>query len=234
MNEDDDNKIRLSLNTFIALKNDTSRTSRGYFDLSKTEEYLAKLTMSHNDMLLFPTMADKKTWYSMKGLKLFHDVVTRYSYDTTTNTFVDGGVMRYSARALDFLHNTFVGEIHTVIAYYENIEKVENNPALRRDNYHGKIKNGTMDNRGNGGYMRYCTEFVSPQPEQQAEQQAEQATSFSNTQTPVKRVYINEEISQILNGTEGTIQQRRQAVVDFLETYLQDEDAIKYSMNYIM
>lgn len=51
---------RLSLSTFIAVRNEDNRTSRDYFEISPIEDYISKMVLAHNDRIILPTMADKK------------------------------------------------------------------------------------------------------------------------------------------------------------------------------
>lgn len=152
---------KLSLSTFIAVRNADNRDSRDYFQISPTEDYIAKLTLAHQNRIVMPTMADKKTWYSITGVNLFHDLLSR-SRMTEIQTengiqqmFVEDDMYRYSDNTLQAISDYLLDEFNAVYDYYIHKSEVEENPNLRIDNYHGKIKNGVMDNSGNGGYFRY-------------------------------------------------------------------------------
>lgn len=152
---------KLSLSTFIAVRNEDNRTSRDYFQISPVEDYISKMVLAHNDRILLPTMADKKTWYSISGVKLFHDMLSKSrSIERQTDTgiqvqYVDDQMYHYSDATLQTFADYFLDEFNAIEQYYADKSQVEQNPNLAIDNYHGKIKNGKMDNMGNGGYFRY-------------------------------------------------------------------------------
>ena len=152
---------KLSLSTFIAVRNEDNRTSRDYFQISPVEDYISKMVLAHNDRILLPTMADKKTWYSISGVKLFHDMLSKSrSTERQTDTgiqvqYVDDQMYHYSDATLQTFADYFLDEFNAIEQYYADKSQVEQNPNLAIDNYHGKIKNGKMDNMGNGGYFRY-------------------------------------------------------------------------------
>lgn len=88
---DDITETKLRLNTFVGMKQITGQAGADYLDITPTEDYLAKMFLTENDNLIFPTMADKKTWYSISvgtssaaikkqigshtGFKLSHDTI---------------------------------------------------------------------------------------------------------------------------------------------------------------
>lgn len=152
---------KLSLSTFIAVRNEDNRTSRDYFQISPVEDYISKMVLAHNDRILLPTMADKKKWYSISGVKLFHDMLSKSrSTERQTDTgiqvqYVDDQMYHYSDATLQTFADYFLDEFNAIEQYYADKSQVEQNPNLAIDNYHGKIKNGKMDNMGNGGYFRY-------------------------------------------------------------------------------
>ena len=152
---------RLSLSTFIAVRNEDNRTSRDYFEISPIEDYISKMVLAHNDRIILPTMADKKTWYSISGVRLFHDMLTKSRRtEVMTNNgvqiqYVDDFIYRYSDDTLQAFADYMLDEFNAIEQYYLDKSQVEANPNLAVDNYHGKIKNGKMDNTGNGAYFRY-------------------------------------------------------------------------------
>jgi hypothetical protein len=64
------------VHTFLNL--DVLGNEADYFGISTVEDYISKLILTRNDQMVLPTMADKKTWYSISGLKLVHDVLTSF------------------------------------------------------------------------------------------------------------------------------------------------------------
>lgn len=153
---------RLSLSTFIAVKNKEGRSSRDYFEISPVEDYISKLVLAHKDRIILPTMADKKTWYSITGVNLFHDMLTKsvpmdvtLPDGTRRQQYREDSMYHYSDDTLRVFADYLLDEFNAVEEYYSTKSQVEQNPNLAIDNYHGKIKNGKMDNMGNGGYFRY-------------------------------------------------------------------------------
>lgn len=74
-NVPEDERIRVK--TFIGMKDNNNLDGSDYFGITPMEDYLSKMFITQNDQLVFPTMADKKKWYSIqaKNLKLCHDTV---------------------------------------------------------------------------------------------------------------------------------------------------------------
>jgi hypothetical protein len=74
---EDDSKTQLKINAFVGLKDGDRVKGSDYFGITAMEDYLSKMYMTENDHLILPTMADKKTWYSITSpnIKLRHDVV---------------------------------------------------------------------------------------------------------------------------------------------------------------
>lgn len=152
---------KLQLSTFIAVRNKDNRTSRDYFEISPIEDYISKMVLSHNDRIVSPTMADKKTWNSIGGVTLFHDMLTKSVKNelivngVVKTQYVDDVIYHYSNDTLQAFADYMLDEFNAVEQYYLNKSQVEQNPNLAIDNYHGKVKNGKMDNSGNGAYFRY-------------------------------------------------------------------------------
>lgn len=155
------NGNKLKLHTFVATYNKNEGSSRDYFGISSVEDYLAKMLFTHEDKITLPTMADKKTWYAIEGVKLFHQML---SNKVTTKQMVNGvlkdvvtedNMYHFSDETLDVFVNYLSDEIESILEYYKRVPDVIENPTLAVDNYHGKIKDGKMDPNGNGGYFRY-------------------------------------------------------------------------------
>lgn len=67
---------RLTVETFINFKDNTSRDQgRDYFGITDREDYLAKMAAIFSDRIIFPTIADKKTYHFIRGVKLFHEPI---------------------------------------------------------------------------------------------------------------------------------------------------------------
>ena len=77
----------IAIETFINFKDTTSQdTGRDYFGITDREDYLAKLTAVLNNRLVFPTVADKKTYHFIRGLMLPHDPITLLGNSTSFAT----------------------------------------------------------------------------------------------------------------------------------------------------
>lgn len=72
-----DPKTAIKLNTFVGIRDANKSIGADYFAITAQEDYLSKLFMTESDQLIFPTMADKKTWNTLSSskLKLSHDVM---------------------------------------------------------------------------------------------------------------------------------------------------------------
>jgi len=161
---------KFKLHTFLALNVD--EFSGDYFGITPVEDYIAKLTLTFNDRLILPTMSDKKTWYSISGLKLVKDILTskyvdegELNYAAITGEEINEenifyvGDRRFSEGTLNIFTNYWLDEFNAVWDYYQKKDYIAQHPTLRVDNYHGKIKNGKMDHTGNGGRFRYFTKL---------------------------------------------------------------------------
>lgn len=146
---------KFQLHTFLML-NAYNDKGRDYFGISPVEDYITKLILTANDRMVLPTMSDKKTWYSISGLKLVHDILSSKSQQglegTEQATTVD---RRFSKDTLNIFANNFLDEFDAVWDYYVHKAYVEKHPEEAIKNYHGNIKNGKMDATGNGGRFRY-------------------------------------------------------------------------------
>lgn len=153
-------KIEFKLHTLIAVDEQKSQTSRDYFGISPIEDYITKLCLTNSDHMVLPTMSDKKTWYSISGLDLLHETLSRLHesrqrVNGVVQNVVTLGERVFSDRAIEIFSNYFLSELDTVIDYYNKKDYVAANPEYWRKNYHGKIKKGKMQPGGNGGKFRY-------------------------------------------------------------------------------
>ena len=141
---------QFKLNYFVGLRDIDNSIGRDYHGITQLEDYIAKMLMTSKDMLVLPTMADKKTWYaiSQQGLKMPHNLV---SYDK----------FQLDQYTMDLLVGYFKDEFNSVKQYYskENIEYLISHPESLRKNFHGKLKNGRISWGGNGGRFRYFSDI---------------------------------------------------------------------------
>jgi len=63
----------IKLHTFINFYgNNSGDKGREYLQVSPTEDYVLKMSLTWNNFIIFPTMADKKTWNVISGCTLFN------------------------------------------------------------------------------------------------------------------------------------------------------------------
>ncbi len=157
------NKPKLKLHTLLAINEDSSGTSRKYFEITPLEDYITKLTLIHNSRLILPTMSDKPTWYSVEGIKLPKDILRSLVWDTDFNTGEPSLVKaqrRFSNETLDIFCNYFLDEYNAIVNYFDTKAEVEKGKSRYYDNYHGKIgRDGKMQPGGQGGRFRYFNQM---------------------------------------------------------------------------
>jgi len=167
-----DNTNKFKLNAFVGIKDTRENTGDDYFGITPLADYISKMVMKHNNMLVFPTMADKKTWYSISYDPLTKDAEGKILSDglcvhdlITYNHTDEAGkwnALRFSEGTLNRFVGYFNDELESIKQYYDrkNIEYFVNNPGRARDNFHGKIKDGRMNMSGNGGMFRYFYDAI--------------------------------------------------------------------------
>ena len=63
------NGAKLRAQTFVNFRtNNQGDIGSDYHQITDTEDYLAKMTLIFNNRLIFPTIADKKTYHVIEGL----------------------------------------------------------------------------------------------------------------------------------------------------------------------
>lgn len=74
-----DPSTELKINVFVGMKDANAQKGSDFLEISALDDYLSKLFMTENDSIIFPTMADKKTWYSLssKNIELCHDIILK-------------------------------------------------------------------------------------------------------------------------------------------------------------
>ena len=98
----------LSIETLINFKDTTSQdTGRDYFGITDREDYIAKMTAIFNDRIVFPTVADKKTYHFINGIKLPHE---RIRFNVTPQ----GSFIQYGEQSMDILLNYCYDELNQI------------------------------------------------------------------------------------------------------------------------
>lgn len=155
-------KPKLKLHTLIAIRDNITNSSRDYFGITPLEDYIAKLLLVHQGRLILPTMSDKKTWYSIEGIKLPKDFLGTIKYSPNAEGSMEATIIprRFSNETLDIFCNYFLDEYNAIVKYFDSKEYVEKGKSRFYDNYHGEIgKDGKMAPGGNGGRFRYFNQL---------------------------------------------------------------------------
>lgn len=208
-----DNTNKFKLNAFVGIKDTRENTGDDYFGITPLADYVSKMVMKHNNMLVFPTMADKKTWYSIsydpltkdsEG-KILSDGLCVHDLITYNNTDEAGkwNAMRFSEGTLNRFVGYFNDELESLKQYYDrkNIAYFVNNPGRARDNFHGKIKDGRMNMAGNGGMFRYFYDAIKIKDDNGKEMNLNQYLEFLyNKQQTIEK-------NPVKNGGLGTIRE---------------------------
>ena len=164
---------KFHLQTFIGIKDNTVTAGNDYFQITPLEDYISKLVLTLDKQLIEPTMADKKTYYSLKSAALARRIPTEilYRVQDVEGTDENGNPIlktvdiapRLSQGTLNIFNGYFKDEIDSLLDYYseDNIKWLLQNPNQRIINFHSKIKNYKdsdvqyYDFGGNGGMFRY-------------------------------------------------------------------------------
>lgn len=208
-----DNTNKFKLNAFVGIKDTRENTGDDYFGITPLADYISKMVMKHNNMLVFPTMADKKTWYSISYDPLTKDAEGKILSDglcvhdlITYNHTDEAGkwnALRFSEGTLNRFVGYFNDELESLKQYYDrkNIAYFVNNPGRARDNFHGKIKDGRMNMAGNGGMFRYFYDAIKIKDDNGKEMNLNQYLEFLyNKQQTIEK-------NPVKNGGLGTIRE---------------------------
>lgn len=98
----------LSIETLINFKDTTSQdVGRDHFGITDREDYIAKMVAVFNDRIIFPTVADKKTYHFIRGIKLPHE---RIKFNTTPQ----GAYIQYGEQSMDTLLGYCYDELNQI------------------------------------------------------------------------------------------------------------------------
>lgn len=98
----------LSIETLINFKDTTSQdVGRDYSGITDREDYIAKMVAVFNDRIIFPTVADKKTYHFIRGIKLPHE---RIKFNTTPQ----GAYIQYGEQSMDTLLGYCYDELNQI------------------------------------------------------------------------------------------------------------------------
>lgn len=156
--------FEFKLNVYVGMEDEKLKKGVDYFGINAMEDVISKMLLSNNNMIVLPTMADKKTYYALELVsRKGEDTSSRFSLphdmliEKESAMFPGMKAQRFSDETLDIFVGYFLDELNSLEEYYdkENIKKVVNDRTIRKKNFHGKVKNGRMDFSGNGGKFRY-------------------------------------------------------------------------------
>lgn len=134
------NNNYLRLNTFLNFYGDQSGDKgRDYLSISPVEDYINKINLTWNNHIIFPTMADKKTWFTITGVNLFNkEMFIRQEGNKLK--------LQFNRDALRYLYSAWEDEYNAIVNYYNTLSSVKT-PIK---NYHTS---------GKGGLFRHFTGF---------------------------------------------------------------------------
>ena len=123
------NNQPIKLHTFINFYgNNSGDKGREYLQVSPTEDYLLKMSLTWNNFLIFPTMADKKTWNVISGCTLFNK-----PFNITQQE--DGSLyIQFDQEVLDQMYGYWKDEFESIVQYWKSLPNV----TTKIKNYHTK------------------------------------------------------------------------------------------------
>ena len=127
------NNQPIKLHTFINFYgNNSGDKGREYLQVSPTEDYLLKMSLTWNNFLIFPTMADKKTWNVISGCTLFNK-----PFNITQQE--DGSLyIQFDQEVLDQMYGYWKDEFESIVQYWKSLPNV----TTKIKNYHTKNLGG--------------------------------------------------------------------------------------------
>ena len=135
----------LTLNTFVNFYGDIAGDKgRDYLSISPVEDYVAKMAFTYANHIIFPTMADKKTWFTISGVQLFNKPL--YLSVNQKGKIV----IKFNYEALSQLYNYWLDEYNTIVEYYNALPNLEKKDLIK--NYHTS---------GKGGLFRHFTGYYA-------------------------------------------------------------------------
>lgn len=149
-------ELEFKLNVFVGMKDENTNDGEDYFGITSLEDMISKILMSHNNMIILPTMADKKTYYTIQLVNKSNGKSTSNLFELPHDVLLNT-TRKFSNETLYTFAGYFYDELNSVIEYYnkENINNAIKNKRNRKKNFHGNVKNGKMMFGGNGGMFRY-------------------------------------------------------------------------------
>lgn len=133
------NKKSLSLNTFINFVEDSAGDrGRDYLSISDTEDFLSKMTLITNNHMIYPTMADKKMYFTISGYELDHQPLRFYRNDNNQMQ------IQFNQTVVNTMYGYMLDEIACIEQFYSDTvqDELKVHPEKKVKNYHTAEKGG--------------------------------------------------------------------------------------------
>ena len=165
----EDSKVRqnVSVDTMLSMiDRDSYDTGRGYLDIAPTEDILLKFNAVLNNKMVLPTLANKRTYYVINGIKKLDTQIQdgRLSEDVV-DVFVNYAICEYKTiKEAIKAKNKFLKRVGVSEEVWNNMSADEQIKLLNEkntnykdlvENYHYSVENGAMKLGGNGYKFRY-------------------------------------------------------------------------------
>mgnify|MGYP004606487445 CR=1 FL=1 len=152
------NGDKLKVNTFVNFKTSNfGDTGSDYHGITDLEDYIAKMSLVLNDRLIFPTVADKKTYPSLSGITLPHERLQGYNSNRFYSRYVTFGD-NYVEQLLKYAYSELEAVEQALAQLDPNSEQFIPEEQ-RTKNYHTPMKykdaSGTHKVEPNGTRFRY-------------------------------------------------------------------------------
>ena len=133
------NKKQISLNTFINFVEDSAGDrGRDYLSISDTEDFLSKMTLITNNHMIYPTMADKKMYFTISGYEFDHQPLRFYRNENNQMQ------IQFNQTIVNTMYGYMLDEIACIEQFYS--DEVQNelklHPEKKVKNYHTNEKGG--------------------------------------------------------------------------------------------
>lgn len=169
-----DTKVRdnVHVETMLSMvATDEYDTGRGYLDIAPNEDLLLKFNAVINNKMPLPTLANKRTYYFISGLKrvpvsIQNGQLNDEAIDVFTNYAINEYVVIQEAIKAK---NKFLDRIGVSEDVWNKMSGKEQKKLLKEkntnykelvENYHYIVKGGSMKLTGNGYKFRYFTSFT--------------------------------------------------------------------------
>lgn len=188
-----DPSTQIRINTFVGLKDGNRQNGGDYFGITAMEDYLSKMFMTEADQLIFPTMADKKTWNSLtsKNLKLQHDVLVVSTPKKLLMNFAKQEFLNNNSSVITYDNNDEATKIpvdklddfELGREAYKWFEKMDDNDPIKRFIYE-QANSQLLESQNNGFEVNDIGQSVTPR--------------FSNDTIQIFSNYVLSEINALI------------------------------------